>query len=117
MLRFDLKTDHGITTARAEIDGAGYESRSANGAINKLCRELVEKGIQDQPWQAYAEDGTLSLLGNSIWNEAKFTYSEGNDGIKRIPYIAYAFDRQGHSDNQNQAKANGRGDIDTAKGN
>lgn len=89
MISVEIQTHRGITTAKAEIGGIDYQAKSANGAIQALFRLLPAETKPDS-WEAIdAKTGMLCLSGPSWKRESKWTYIEGNDGIKRRRFAEF----------------------------
>lgn len=67
-------------------DGRPFTARSQHGALNELARQLVAAGIPDQPMQAYDQRGLKAPYYRSFQAPAKWTYTEGNGLLQRVPY-------------------------------
>ena len=67
---------------RCEFPAYALRSDSPKGSTFDLCRQLVARGIRDQPATVY-RDGKPSLLIKSIYKAAKVTVLESErDGPK-----------------------------------
>ena len=70
-----------VGTAPDGIDWAQTGDRrvtTRNGAVFKLCRELVRDGVADQPWQAMRGD-RVDYAGGSIYRAACLTITAEDD--------------------------------------
>jgi len=73
---------------KREHDEDVYDATSRSGATTALARVLVEAGVPDQPVQVY-DQGRKTLFWPSLHKMAKWTYTEGNEPLRRKPYAAY----------------------------
>lgn len=48
--------------------------------VGKIARDLVEAGVEDQPWQQ-VRDGVVVMSGLSLFSLSARVYSETNDGL------------------------------------
>jgi hypothetical protein len=74
--------------AETDIAGKRYGSTSRHGAPNALARVLVEAGIADDTVEVRYAGVAGCMSYRSLHAIARFTYSEGNTPLRRVPYVA-----------------------------
>jgi hypothetical protein len=74
----DIRLSHRMPwdIATTTSNGRVFTEQSRASAICQLARALVAAGIPDQPWLAYAANGTLSMRGPSIHRMAELTIKD-----------------------------------------
>ena len=72
--------------AEATIEGQTYTARARHGAPNELARQLVATGFSDRPIVIRYRDLAGSMTYRSFHAAATWTYSEGNQPLRRVRY-------------------------------
>jgi hypothetical protein len=67
-----------------EWQGQRFEARSAHGASNALCRQLVAAGCPDQALHVFHSAGAYRFTQRSIHEAAKWTYGDGASEMLHI---------------------------------
>jgi hypothetical protein len=75
--------------ASTTIDGTVHTARSRSGAPQELARRLVAAGIPDQPMQTIGPDGRVQMTYRSLFEQAKWTYGEGNRPLQRVRWKSF----------------------------
>jgi hypothetical protein len=88
--------------AEAVVDGQTYTARSRHGAPNELARQLVAAGIADRPMVIGYRGRAGTMTWRSFHAAATWTYSEGDQPLRRVRYREQpegVFLRSGESEN------------------
>jgi hypothetical protein len=72
--------------AEAMVDGRMYTARSRHGAPNELARQLVAAGIADRPMVIHYHGVAGTMSWRSLHAAARWTYSEGDQPLRRVMY-------------------------------
>jgi hypothetical protein len=72
--------------AEATIDGRTYTARSRHGAPNELARQLVAAGLVDRPMVIHYHGVAGTMTWRSFHAAATWTYSEGDQPLRRVRY-------------------------------
>jgi hypothetical protein len=72
--------------AEATVDGRTYTARSRHGATNELARQLVAAGIIDRPMMIHYRGLAGTMTWRSFHAAATWTYSEGDQPLRRVRY-------------------------------
>jgi hypothetical protein len=72
--------------ARATIEGQTYTATARRGASNELARQLVAAGFADRPMVIHYQGLAGSMTHRSFHAAATWTYSEGNQPLRRVRY-------------------------------
>jgi hypothetical protein len=72
--------------AEAMVDGRTYTARSRHGAPNELARKLVAAGIIDRPMVIHYRGLAGTMTWRSFHAAATWTYSEGDQPLRRVRY-------------------------------
>jgi hypothetical protein len=75
--------------AETTVAGAIYAARSRNGAGNELARRLVAAGLADRPMEIRGRrhSDIVQLRYRSFHAAARWTYTEGNRTLARVPWV------------------------------
>jgi hypothetical protein len=72
--------------AEVMVDGRPYNARSRHGAANELARQLVAAGIIDRPMVIRYGGRAGTMTWGSFHAAATWTYSEGDQPLRRVRY-------------------------------
>jgi hypothetical protein len=72
--------------AEAPVDGKTYTAHSRHGAPNELARQLVAAGRADRPMVIHYRGLAGTLAYASFHAAATWTYSEGDQPLRRVRY-------------------------------
>ena len=75
-----------VWIAEATVDGVAYTARSRHGAPNALARRLVAAGLADRPMVIRYQGLAGTMLRRSFHAAANWTYSEGDQSLRRVRY-------------------------------
>jgi hypothetical protein len=75
-----------IWVAEATVDGRPYIARSRHGAPNELARQLVAAGLADRPIKIHYQGRAGTMTYRSFHAAAAWTYSEGDQPLRRVRY-------------------------------
>jgi hypothetical protein len=87
--------------AETSIDGRTCTARSRHGAANELARQLVDAGIPDRPMTIHYRGRPGTMTYRSFHGAAVWTFSEGNQPLRRVRYRELpegGFIRSGHGE-------------------
>src|SRR5262245_58847347 len=76
--------------AECTVDGRRFVAEAASGSICELCRQLLDAGIADQPFEAVntAAPTTVALRGPSIYAMARLRVREDEGrGVRYDLYV------------------------------
>jgi hypothetical protein len=72
--------------AEATVDGHVYVARSRHGAPNELARRLIAVGIAERPMVISYRGRARSIIYCSFQAAATWTFSEGDQPLRRVRY-------------------------------
>src|SRR5262249_46071325 len=72
--------------AEATVHGRTYTAPSRHGAANELARQLVAGGIIDRPMMIHYHGRPGTMNWPSFHAAATWTYSEGDQPLRRVRY-------------------------------
>src|SRR5262245_27333163 len=72
--------------AETMVDGRVYVARDRHGAANELARQLVVAGLADRPMVIHYRGRAGTMAYRSLQAAATWTYSEGDQPLRRVRY-------------------------------